>query len=145
MASLLVMASSFVLFGFIYKMYPEGKLHKAYVFAWMLDDNKIELFIPLIACAGIMSFIFLLYRFPKLYKYPVIINAENIEVQSVCAKIMLSSELIIAGIASATLYIYMYFTETGRFDIIFVYLFAIYLCAAAAVLVWYFIFARKHK
>ena len=145
MASLLVMASSFVLFGFIYSMYPEGKLYKAYIFAWMLDDNKTELFIPLIICAAIMSFIFLLYRFPKLYKYPVKINAENIEFQSITAKIMLSSELIIAGFASATLYIYMYFAETGRSDILFIYLFLIYLCASAAVFAGYFIFAKKHK
>ena len=145
MVSLLTMAASFILFGYIYKAYPSGNTYQTHIFVWILDDNKSILLLPLFISAGVMSFLFLIYRFPKLYKYPQTITAENIEMQYHLAKIMISTELILSAVFSSAVYIIMYYTAIGipwQTDWLF-----LLLLPAAAILVFtaYIKLAKKYK
>ncbi|MEG2202352.1 MAG: hypothetical protein RRY10_01785 [Christensenellaceae bacterium] len=53
--------------------------------------------------SGISGLFFLLSRFPRLYKYPVKITAENIEAQYHLAKILLCAAQIISAIVFCNL------------------------------------------
>jgi hypothetical protein len=89
-ASLVAMAAVFVLFAIVFSNYPADKSNVFMLFGRGFTVEKISLFVLFIICGGINATLFIVSRFPSLYKYPFKITAENIEVQYHIAKIMLS-------------------------------------------------------
>lgn len=58
--------------------------------------------------SGIMGFLGMLSRFPKIYKSPVKLNANNIEIQYILSKIMLSLLQIVCAVYFSLLIIKIY-------------------------------------
>ena len=57
---------------------------------------------------GICGLLFLLSRFPRLYKYPVKINADNVEIQYHIAKIALCAGQLITVVVTCVLMMRVY-------------------------------------
>lgn len=97
LASLIAMAAVFVLFAGVFSNYPDPT-NEVLILGRNFAAEKIGLFILLAVCGGVNACLFIVSRFPSLYKYPFKITAENIEVQYHIAKIMLSIVQIIVSV-----------------------------------------------
>ncbi len=97
------------------------------------------------AGCGIIGLLFLMARFPRLYKYPVEITPKNIELQYVIAKLMLSANQMICALYISILIAGVYRTEISVPSDAFTFLTASALALCAIVTAVYFIFARKSK
>lgn len=89
--SLIAIAAAFVFFALIFNNYPADKTYYIMLFNRGFTVEKIALFSFFVVCCSVNGFLFILSRFPVIYKYPVKITADNIEIQYHLAKIMLSS------------------------------------------------------
>lgn len=69
---------------------------------------RTVLFILFALGGGICGLLFLLSRFPRLYKYPVKINADNVEIQYHIAKIALCAGQLITVVVTCVLMIRVY-------------------------------------
>ena len=97
-ASLIAMAAVFVLFAAIFNNYPADRTNVLMLFGKGFPIEKIGLFILLAICGFANAALFVISRFPSLYKYPFKITADNIEIQYHMAKIMLSIiQILVSG------------------------------------------------
>jgi hypothetical protein len=97
-ASLVAMAAVFVLFAYVFKGYTTDNTNMLMLFGRGFAVAKIGLFILFGICAGINAALFIISRFPALYRYPFKITADNIEIQYHMAKIMLSVvQILVSG------------------------------------------------
>lgn len=94
---------------------------------------------------GIIGLLFLMARFPRLYRYPVEITPKNIELQYIIAKLMLSSNQLICAIYISILTAGVYRTEIAIPSNAFTFLTAAALMLCGAVIAAYFIGAHKNK
>ncbi len=94
---------------------------------------------------GIIGLLFLLARFPRLYKYPVEITPRNIELQYVIAKLMLSANQFICAVYISILMAGVYRTEIPIPSDAFTFLTASALVLCGAVTAAYFIGARRSR
>ncbi|WP_066688604.1 hypothetical protein [Christensenella intestinihominis] len=69
---------------------------------------RTVLFILFALGGGLCGLLFLLSRFPRLYKYPVKINADNVELQYHIAKIALCAGQLIAVVVTCVLMLRVY-------------------------------------
>ena len=69
---------------------------------------RTVLFILFALGGGICGLLFLLSRFPRLYKYPVKINADNVEIQYHIAKIALCAGQLITVVVTCVLMMRVY-------------------------------------
>ncbi len=69
---------------------------------------RVVLFILFALGGGICGLLFLLSRFPRLYRYPVKINANNVEIQYHIAKITLCAGQLITVLVTCILMIRVY-------------------------------------
>lgn len=125
--SLIAMAAVFVLFALIFKNYPADKSYSIMLFGRGFTIEKLTLFVLFAICGGMNAALFIVSRFPSLYRYPVKITADNIEIQYHLAKIMLSIMQILVSAFFWMLFIQMYangVTDTSiwRWDALFVFL-----------------------
>ncbi len=96
-----------------------------------------------ILSGALTAALFLLSRFPRIYRYPVPITAENIEVQYHLAKIMLCAGQLVVCFLFSLLMLYVYNMSISLFSLRF--LLICLLCPTffgCAYLVYYFI-AKK--
>ena len=143
--SLIAMAAVFVLFALVFNNYPADKSYSIMLFGRGFTIDKITLFFLFGVCAGANAILFILSRFPSLYRYPVKITADNIEIQYHLAKIMLSILQILISSFFWVLFIQMYKngisgTSVWHLSVLVIF---IVLCAATAGI--YFLVARKYK
>jgi len=98
-----------------------------------------------LSAGAIIGFIMMVSRFPRLYKYPVEINAKNVEVQYIIAKIMLSSIQIICAAYFCVLMISVYEMRMtfGSPEFRLITVFSVGVCA----IIWliYILAARANK
>lgn len=94
---------------------------------------------------GIMGLLIMLSRFPKLYRAPVPLNANNIEIQYVLSKIMLSSLQIICAMYFSILIIQVYKMEIQIDSSNFKNLTVSALIVCVAIYLSYLYAARKQK
>lgn len=125
--SLIAMAAVFVLFALIFKNYPADKSYSIMAFGRGFTIEKITLFVLFVIGAGANAALFIVSRFPSLYRYPVKITADNIEVQYHLAKIMLSTVQILISVFFWLLFIQMYSngvqnTFVLHWDVLFIFL-----------------------
>jgi hypothetical protein len=106
--SLIAMAAVFVLFALIFDNYPADKTAFIMLFGRGFTIEKITLFGLFAVCAGSNAILFIISRFPALYRYPFKITADNIEIQYHLAKIMLSIIQILISAFFWQLFIQMY-------------------------------------
>ena len=80
---------------------------------------RVVLFILFGLGGGLCGLLFLLSRFPRLYRYPVKISGTNVEIQYHIAKIALCIGQLITGVVSCILMVRVYHqnitTQTGDF------------------------------
>ncbi len=125
--SLIAMAAVFVLFALIFKNYPADRSYSLILFGRVFTIEKLTLFVLFAICGGMNAVLFIISRFPSLYRYPVKITADNIEVQYHLAKIMLSVIQILISAFFWLLFIQMYAngvkdTSIWNWDALFVFL-----------------------
>ena len=96
--SLIATASFFVLFAVTYKNFPPGSVYYENFFGINIEFNKSSVFLIFIICAGLVGLLFIISRFSTLYKYPVKITADNIEIQYHLSKIILNALQICTAI-----------------------------------------------
>ena len=96
--SLIATASFFVLFAVTYKAFPSGSFYYENFLGFNIEFNKDTIFVIFAVCAGLVGLLFIISRFSTLYKYPVKITADNIEIQYHLSKIMLNAQQICIGI-----------------------------------------------
>ena len=106
--SLMAMAAVFVLFARIFQNYPADTAYSIMLFGRGFTIEKITLFVLFAICGGTNAILFVISRFPSLYKYPFKITADNIEIQYHLAKIMLSLLQIFVSALFGVLFINMY-------------------------------------
>ena len=98
-----------------------------------------------LAGCGVIGLLFLVSRFPRLYRYPVEITPQNIETQYVIAKIMLSSIQLACAVYTCILMVGVYeavlIIPSGEF----VVLTAVTGVVCGAVLCLYLVAARVNK
>ena len=143
--SLIAMAAVFVLFALIFKNYPANTTNAIMLFGRGFTMAKITLFVLLLICAGINASLFVVSRFPSLYKYPFKINADNIEIQYHLAKIVLSVVQILVSVLFWILFLKMYSSalhETSLFPLNIILSFCILIAATVGV---YFLLAFRYK
>ncbi len=107
--SLMAMAAVFVLFARIFQNYPADKTYSIMLFGRGFTIEKITLFVLFAISGGTNAVLFVISRFPSLYKYPFKITADNIEIQYHLAKIMLSILQIFVSALFAVLFVNMYY------------------------------------
>ena len=106
--------------------------------------RPILLLLFLAACA-LIALLFLLSRFPRLYRYPVKITAGNVEVQYLLAKIMLGVAQLVCAVYFSLLMLFVYRMQIRLESPLFACLTA---AAGAAVGVDYLVYlaaARKNR
>jgi hypothetical protein len=143
--SLIAMAAVFVLFALIFKNYPADKSYSIMAFGRGFTIEKITLFVFFVIGAGMNAVLFIVSRFPSLFRYPVKITADNIEVQYHLAKIMLSIIQILISAFFWLLFVQMYAhgvkdVSIWRWDALFVFL-GLFAATVGA----YFLLAYKFK
>lgn len=143
--SLIAMSALFVLFALIFNNYPADKSYSIMLFGRGFTIEKITLFVLFAIGAGSNAAIFIISRFPSMYRYPVKITADNIEVQYHLAKIMLSIIQILISAFFWLLFIQMYYngirnTTIWNWDVLFVFI-----GLFAATVGIYFLLANKFK
>jgi len=89
--------------------------------------------------------LFLLSRFPRLYKYPVEINAGNVEIQYHIAKLALCVGQLITLIVSCLLMIKVYNQSIRFFSTSFLEIVLVGIAAYASVFLIYYFTARRFK
>lgn len=98
-----------------------------------------------LAAGAIIGVLMMISRFPKLYKYPVQINAGNVELQYIIAKVMLSAIQLVCAVYFCTLIVNVYqmriTLDSPEFRLITV--FTVGVCA----IIWlvYLLAARANK
>lgn len=139
------MAAVFVLFARIFQNYPADKAYSIMLFGRGFTIEKITLFALFAMCGGANAVLFVISRFPSLYKYPFKITADNIEIQYHLAKIMLSILQIFVSALFAVLFVEMYYNGVNNTALLpwgsiicFSVLFAVTIAA-------YFFLAYKYK
>jgi hypothetical protein len=143
--SLIAIAALFTLFALIFNNYPADKSYFIMAFGRGFTIEKITLFVLFAVCAGTNAVLFVISRYPSLYRYPYKITADNIEIQYHLAKNMLSVIQILVSAFFAFLFIQMYYngvrnTSVLNWDLLFVFL-----GLTAATIVVYFLLAHKFK
>ncbi len=76
--------------------------------------RPVLLLLFLVACA-VIAVLFLVSRFPRLYRYPVRITAKNVEIQYLLAKIMLGMAQLICAVYFCILILLVYQMQIGLF------------------------------
>ena len=107
--SLIAMAAVFVLFALMFNHYPAGQSYSVMFFGRGFTVGKITLFVMFLMCGGINASMFIVSRFPSLYRYPFKITADNIEIQYHLAKIMLSIMQILVSVLFWILFMQIHF------------------------------------
>ncbi len=144
-ASLMAMAAVFVLFARIFQNYPADTTYSIMFFGRGFTIEKITLFVLFAICGGTNAILFVISRFPSLYRYPFKITADNIEIQYHLAKIMLSILQISVSALFAVLFVNMYYNGVkntaslpwGSITCFFILL--------AGTVITYLALARKYK
>lgn len=143
--SLMAMAAVFVLFARIFQNYPADITYYVMLFGRGFTIEKITLYVLFAVCGGINAVLFIISRFPSLYRYPFKITADNIEIQYHLAKIMLSILQIFVSALFGFLFINMYYNgvrNTASLPWDTIILFCILFIGTIAA---YLILAYKHK
>lgn len=145
-ASLIAMAAVFVLFAVVFYNYPTtDKSNVLILFGRGFAVEKIGLFI-LFAISGIVNAaLFIISRFPSLYKYPFKITADNIEVQYHIAKIMLSIVQILVSGFFWILFMGMYTAAKHSVDFAPLSMFLFFSILAGITIAVYLLLAYKFK
>lgn len=143
--SLMALAAVFVLFARVFQGYPADKTYFIMLFGRGFTIERITLFVLFVIYGGTNAALFIVSRFPSLYKYPFKITADNIEIQYHLAKIMLSILQIFVSALFGILFVKMYYngvynTELLPWNTIFFFFILISGTIAA-----YFFFAHKYK
>lgn len=143
--SLIAMAAVFVLFAVVFNNYNADKTNYIMLFGRGFTIEKITLFILFLICGGINAFLFIVSRFPSLYRYPFKITADNIEIQYHIAKIMLSIIQMIVSAFFWILFIDMYTNASHKTSIAPLEAFAFFSIMAAITISVYLLLAYKFK
>ncbi len=143
--SLIAMAALFVLFALIFNNYPADKSYSIMAFGRGFTIEKITLFVLFAVCASVNAILFVISRYPSLYRYPYKITADNIEVQYHLAKIMLSVLQILVSAFFGLLFIQMYYNGVRNTSILHWDILFIFLGLFAAAIAVYFLLAHKFK
>ena len=106
---------------------------------------RTVLFILFALGGGVCGLLFLLSRFPRLYRYPVKINADNVEVQYHIAKIALCTGQLIAVVVTCILMLRVYEQNITLHSPDFRNMLIRSAVAGGAVYLVYFLAARRYR
>lgn len=94
---------------------------------------------------GLMAVLIMISRFPKLYRSPVTLNANNIEVQYILSKIMLSSMQVVCAVYFSALMISVYRMQIQLESWSFISITIIAGLSAAVIFLLYLAAAKRYK
>ena len=107
--SLIIMIIYFIHFAAIYQRFPEsGDTIIVPLFHLEVNEGCLPLFPPFIISVVVLGALIVMDRFPRMYRYPQKITAENIEYQYLMAKVMLNLEIIAASLFFDILFVGKY-------------------------------------
>ena len=107
--SLIIMIIYFIHFAAIYQRFPEsGDTIIVPLFHLEVNEGCLPLFPPFIVSVIVLGALIVMDRFPRMYRYPQKITAENIEYQYLMAKVMLNLEIIAASLFFDILFVGKY-------------------------------------
>ncbi len=107
--SLIIMIIYFIHFAAIYQRFPEsGDTIIVPLFHLEVNEGCLPLFPPFIISVVLLGTLIVMDRFPRMYRYPQKITAENIEYQYLMAKVMLNLEIIAASLFFDILFVGRY-------------------------------------
>ena len=143
--SLFATASFFVLFAVTFNNFPNKNIYFENFLGIEIGFNRSSIFIVFCICAVANGLLFIISRFSTLYKYPVKITADNIEMQYHLSKIMLSSLQICVAVFCWFSLTYIYARGVHGYNMpSYSYLYVIPL-VAIAIIISYRIAAKAYK
>ncbi len=144
--SLLAIIFMVVIFAMVAGILPPPEAAQVGGYDLLLKYGVRMLFLGLfLAGCGIIGVLFLIARFQRLYIYPVEITPQNIEIQYIMAKIMLSANQLICAIYICVLMTGAYQTRIAIPSEAFYNLTIAAAMACGIVTACYFIAAKRNK
>ena len=144
--SLIIMIIYFIHFAAIYQRFPEsGDTIIVPLFHLEVNEGCLPLFPPFIVSVIVLGALIVMDRFPRMYRYPQKITAENIEYQYLMAKVMLNLEIKAASLFFDILFVGRYREATLGDPGISVPLMSAAAGAAAVIYVVYILKTIKKK